>query len=411
MVNKTTLDNGLRIITEHIPTVRSASVGIWVKSGSRDELPKQAGITHFIEHTLFKGTQKRSAYQIAREIEAAGGSLNAFTSAEHTCYYARVLDTEVDTALDVLSDMMINPQFPEEELEKEKFVVLEEMKMYRDSPPDFLFEEFSSSIFKDHPLGRPIIGFEETVNSFTRSDLIHYLNKRYWPENLIVTVAGNVDHQKIVDLVQSFLGDYTQEGEMQRVDEPLSDYQVQNLHLSKKIEQTHIVVGRRSLPVNHEERQILLLTDTLLSGGMSARLHQNIREKYGYCYSIFAFNQSYGDTGMFAVYSGTDKKHVDHLRDLIFVELDKLKEAKIDGKELKEAKNQLKGKLLLSLESTGNRMTRLGKNELYFDRFITQDELVEKIESVTTDQIHDFAQRFFIKEQFSEAILTPEEDE
>lgn len=406
-VHKTTLPNGLQIVTEKIDSVKSVTVGIWVKTGSRNETDKQAGITHFLEHMLFKGTDNRSSYDIALSMEAVGGYLNAFTSTEYTCYYARCLDTKLPVALDVLSDMVRNSTFPPEEMEKEKKVVLEEMKMYRDSPEDTLFEEFSKQTFNRHPIGRPVIGFEETVSSFTRDDLFNYIRERYKPSNLIVAVAGNADHTEVVQLVSKAL-DMDEAGEVEPMDQPLSEYTPFKKELSKAIEQTHMISGRRGLYYDHKDKYLLLLANTILGGGMSSRLHQNIREKYGYCYSIGTFNQSYTDSGLFGVYIGTDKEYVNHVRELISREFELIRENLVPDQELAEAKAQLKGKLMLSQESTSNRMTRLAKSQIYFDRFVSLDELVENINSVTKSDLKDFAESFFDPMEFSETILLPE---
>ncbi len=407
-VSKSNLPNGFRVISEKIESVKSISIGIWVKTGSRNERPEQAGITHFLEHMLFKGTDSRSAYDIALSMEAVGGYLNAFTSSEYTCYYARCLDSQLERAIDVLSDMVLNPSFPEDEIEKEKKVVIEEMKMYRDSPDDFLFEEFTKQIFKDHPLGRPVIGFEETVSSFTRQDLYDYMNDRYFPGNLLIAVAGNVDHEKVVEMAAQKFGDLQREG----TDVPPSEFKDPESgrnELTKAIEQTHYVIGKRGLHTNHDDKYLLLMANTVLGGGMSSRLHQNVREKYGYCYSIHAFNQTFSDTGLYGVYVGTDKDYVDHVHELVVNELNTIRNEEVPQKELSEAKSQLKGKLLLSQENTSNRMTRLAKSELYFDRFITLDELVENIDAVSSKELLSFSENFFNPETFSEAILYPED--
>lgn len=406
-VNKTTLNNGLKIVTEDVDSVKSVAVGIWAKTGSRNETHKMAGVTHFLEHMLFKGTENRSSLDIAMSMESVGGYLNAFTSSEYTCYYSRCLNTQLERALDVLSDMVLHPSFPEDEIEKEKKVVIEEMKMYRDSPNDYLFEQFSGHIFKGHPLANSTLGFEDTVSAFERQDLYDYMDERYQPSNLLVAVAGNVDHERVVELVNDYFSAVEPEDTVYK-NPPLPDYEVDNVKLTKPIEQTHLIAGRRGLHYNHEDKYRLLLANTVLGGGMSSRLHQNVREKYGYCYSITSFNQSYSDTGLYGIYVGTDKDYVEHVRELIKAELDKLKQNPIPEQELAEAKAQLKGKLMLSVESMNNRMSRLAKSEIYFDRFVTLDELQEKIDEVDADQVQDFAQEFFDNNQFSEALLLPE---
>lgn len=406
-VEKSQLDNGLTIVTEKVERVRSVAVGVWVHTGSRDEPEEKAGITHFLEHMLFKGTETRSAFDIALSMESVGGYINAFTSNEYTCYYTRSLDTQLKQSLDVLSDMVLHSTFPDEEIEKEKRVVLEEMKMYRDSPEDYLFEAFTGKLFANHPLGRPIIGFENTVRALSREDLFQYVQERYQPWNLLVSVAGNVDHDEVREQVETHFKD-SGKGKKKQSTIPFDSYKSQREILYRPIEQTHMIIGRRGLYFDHDDKYLLLLANTVLGGGMSSRLHQNVREKYGYCYSIGTFNQSFTDSGLFGVYIGTDHEYVDHVRDLIGEEFRKLYQEAIPGKELNEAKSQLKGKLLLSQESMSNRMTRMAKSELYFKRFVTLDELVEKIDSVTEKEVQKFASDFFRPEYFSESLLLPE---
>ena len=405
-IQKTTLPSGLTIVTEKIEGVKSVTAGIWVKTGSRNEDHSQAGVTHYIEHMLFKGTSTRSAYDIAQSMESVGGYLNAFTSTEYTCYYSRCLDTQLERALDVLTDMVNHSLFEADAMEKEKKVVLEEMKMYKDSPDDYIFELFGAKLFQDHPIGRPIIGFQDTVSSFQQKDLFDYMGDRYLRDNLLVSVAGNAEHEKVVELIARSL-DRNEDSATTNIEQPLTEENVFELEESRQIEQTHMVLGRRALHFDHEDKYTLLLANTILGGGMSSRLHQNIREKYGYCYSIGTFNQSFTDAGMFGVYIGTDKNYVEHVRRLIFEEFDRMRSEPVSAKELSEAKQQLKGKLLLAQESTSNRMTRLAKSELYFGRFVTLDELVEQIDKVRPEDLIQFSEDFFKPESYSEARLVP----
>jgi len=406
-IQKSVLPNGLKIVTEHIESIKSISAGIWVKTGSRNESDAQAGITHFLEHMLFKGTENRTSFEIAQSMESVGGYLNAFTSTEYTCYYARCLDSKLEDALDVLSDMVRHSIFPEEEMQKEKNVVLEEMKMYNDSPDDFVMEEFSGQLFPDHPIGRPVLGYEETVVSFTREGLFDYIDNRYNPDNLLVAVAGNVIHEDVVKLVTRLL-DQDASGATVNETQPIPPYEVTQKELTKPIEQSHMILGRRALNYDHPDKYLLLLANTILGGGMSSRLHQNIREKYGYCYSIGPFNQSYLDSGLFGVYIGTDKDYVSHVRELITAEFMRLQEEKVGEKELSEAKAHLKGKLMLSQENTSNRMTRMAKSEIYFNRYVTLDELVENIDAVNSEDLRTFSEEFFNPEMYSETLLVPE---
>jgi len=408
-IRKTTLSNGLRIVTETIKTVRSLSAGIWVKTGSRHEKESQAGITHFLEHMLFKGTERRSPYDIAQSMEAVGGYLNAFTSPELTCYYARCLDSELETALDVLTDMVLHSRFPEDEIEKEKKVVIEEMKMYRDNPEDYVFEEFHKKLFQPHPLGRPIIGYESTVNAFQQKDLFGYLKEQYHPSNVIIAVAGNADHERVVELVEQ----YFESPEVQAQpngDQPMTDYVPTKTVLKRPIEQTHFMLGRRALSAVDDDRYKLLLANTVLGSGMSSRLNQNIREKYGYCYHIQSFMEAFRDSGIFGIYAGTDREYVDHMRELVLTELRSLRQQPIPGKELDEAKSQLKGKLLLSQESMSNRMTRLAKSEVYYERYVTLDELVAEIDRADAGQIRDLCDTFFDEDEMTETVLMPENE-
>ncbi len=407
LVQQTKLSNGLTVVSEHIPGVKSVAVGIWVKTGSRNETEEVAGITHFLEHMLFKGTESRSSYDIALSMESVGGYLNAFTSSEYTCYYARCLDEELDRAVDVLSDMILHPLFPEDEMEKEKKVVLEEMKMYRDNPQDFAFEQFNRMLFEGDALGRPVIGDEKSVQALTRDDLFNYMDQRYFPSNLVVSVAGAVGHDALLQQIQKRFEDL--HAKKEKVNgKALSQYQATSDSMKRSIEQTHYLLGRRALEADHEDKYTLLLANTILGGGMSARLHQNIREQHGYCYNIQTFNQVYSDTGIFGIYAGTDREYVKHMRSLIFEELHKMRETKVPEKELEQAKTQLKGKLLLSQENTSSRMSRLAKSMIYFDRFITLDELVEHIDEVSAAHIQQFADTFFREKAFSEFRLEPE---
>lgn len=406
-IQKSVLPNGLKIVTEQIESIKSISAGIWVKTGSRNESDEQAGITHFLEHMLFKGTENRSSFEIAQSMESVGGYLNAFTSTEYTCYYARCLDSKLEEALDVLSDMVRHSTFPEEEMQKEKNVVLEEMKMYKDSPDDFILEEFSNQVFPNHPIGRPVLGFEDTVVSFTREGLFDYIDHRYNPDNLLVAVAGNVNHEEVVRLVTELLNHETSK-ETVNEDQPIPPYEVTEKELTKPIEQAHMILGRRALNYDHPDKYLLLLANTILGGGMSSRLHQNIREKYGYCYSIGPFNQSFLDSGLFGVYIGTDSDYISHVRELIQKEFRRLQDDKVGVKELSEAKAHLKGKLMLSQESTSNRMTRMAKSEIYFNRHVTLDELVENIDAVNAEDLRTFSEEFFEPDMYSETLLVPE---
>ncbi len=405
---KTTLPNGLRVITETIPSVRSVSVGLWVFTGSRDERAEQSGISHFIEHMVFKGTQKRRMRQIAKSLESVGGYLNAFTSKEYTCYFARSLDEHLARALDVLCDLIYQPTFPEKELDKEKDVVLEEIKMYEDVPDDLIFDRFESVIYKNHNLGRPVIGYPETIQSFTREQLIDYVDTHYVPERTVISVAGHVNHNRAVKLVEKAFAQISRErGEPRSFS--INGYQPDAIIETRSIQQAHFVLGTRAYGMHDRRRFALSVLNTILGGGMSSRLNQNIREKYGYCYSIYSFLNLHSDTGDFGVYMGMDPSKIKHAEKLIRREFDKLAQKPVGTRMLAQAKSQVKGSLMLGLESMSNRMMRIARQELFFERYFTLDEIIEKVEQVTAEQILDIARELLVQDHFSRIVFLPEE--
>lgn len=409
-VRSSVLPGGIKVLSESIDSVKSITIGAWVKTGSRDESEPQSGITHFLEHMLFKGTERRTAFEIAQSMESVGGYMNAFTSVEHTCYYIRCLDSDLERAMDVLSDMILHSTFPEEEIGKEKKVVLEEMKMYKDSPEDVIFEEFNARLFSQHPLGRPIIGNENSVSSFHRDDLQSYIRLNYQPDNILIAAAGHLNHDELLDLANTYFLSEVSHSKMDRSRNAFLETGSPTFQdvITRPIEQTHMLIGRRGLSYEHRDRIPLLLANTVLSGGMSSRLHQNIREKYGYCYSVSSFSQSYSDTGLFGVYIGTDKEYTRHVRELIQKEFDQLREHLVPENEWNEVKAQLKGKLLLAQESMNNRMTRLAKSELHYGRFITLDELVQEIDEISREEVRSFSEKFLDFSDYSEVLLLPE---
>lgn len=406
LTKKTTLENGLTVTTETLKHVNIVAVGIWVKTGSRHESEQQAGITHFLEHMLFKGTERRSAYDIALSMESIGGQLNATTTSEHTCYYARCLNSQLSRALEVLSDMILHPTFPKDEIEKEKRVIMEEMKSYRDSPGSYLLQHFNKLVFDGHPLGRPVIGFEEAIANFKRQDLFDYMEDHYQPDNLLVAAAGNIEHSDITQLVHEYFPVHNPQGSANH-HPSLPPYQTQKKKLKKQSEQTHLILGRRSLGFDHDDKYKLLIANAILGGGMSSRLHQHIRERHGYVYSIKSFNESYKDTGVFNIYTSTYDKNADRVEELIWGELQNFAEGKITNKEFNRAKAQLKGKISISLENTSARMQRLAKNESYFGRFISLEELLSNIDAVKIEEIRGFMSDFFDISLFSKAVLIP----
>ncbi len=407
--SKTLLESGVRVITEAIPTVRSVAAGVWVHTGSRDEAPVQAGISHFIEHMVFKGTRRRRMQHIARRLESVGGYLNAFTSKEYTCFEARALDVNLARAIDTAADLVVDPLFPEKELQKEKCVVLEEMKMYADTPEDMIFERFERIVYANHAFGHPIIGLPDTVSALSQADLFGYLNRRYTPERIVLAAAGNLSHQAVVRAAErAFMGLRKRTSNGPEPRESLGRYMPQRVEETRPIQQAHMVLGRRGLDIGDSHRAAMNVASTILGGGMSSRLNQNIREKHGFCYNVFAFLNMHSDTGDFGVYAGTDTAHVDRVEKLVFRECAKLAGRQVSARTLSQAKNQIKGSILLGLESMNNRMTRIARQELFFGRYITLDEVLEELHNVSADDVQAVAQELFVPAEFSRMVVLPE---
>jgi predicted Zn-dependent peptidase len=405
---KTVLHNGIRVVTEYIPHVRSVSLGVWIETGSRDESETQNGISHFLEHMVFKGTTKRSAPEISRSLESVGGYLNAFTGKEHTCYYARVLDEYADLSLDVLSDLVRNATFPPKEIEREKSVVIEELRNAEDDPDDIIHDYFEKALYGSHPMGYTIIGTEKNLRSLTRHDIIRYYRSNYHPTKMVVSAAGNIEHEKFVELVSKYFGDSWNGHKPDVMDRQRPrPRKAETLELQKPIQQAHLCMGTRAYSIRSNNRYPLLVLNTLLGDGMSSRLFQNIREKYGFAYSIYSFANFQSDTGTFGVYIGTDKSHVGTSKELIQKELDKLRNKPISKAELQRTKAQLKGNMMLSLENIPSRMMRLGTSELYFKDVSTLDEILRRIDQVTTEDLLETANNLFDHETFSRVVFMP----
>ncbi len=406
MFEKSTLENGVRVVSEAIPSVRSISVGIWVYNGSRDEDLHESGISHFIEHMVFKGTSRRRMHQIAQRMEAVGGFLNAFTGKEYTCYYARSLDEHLERAIDTVCDLILAPTFPEKELAKEKEVVLEEMMMYEDNPEDYIFDRFEAALYGSHAMGRPVIGSRDTVASFTREHLFDYVERHYTPDRIVLAVAGNVRHERVRRLAEKAF-DRVHRAPAPRQGVPVNGEPPRHFVEERPINQAHLVLGCRAFGAHHPRRTALTVLNTILGGGMSSRLNQNIREKYGYCYNVYSFMNQHSDTGDFGVYMGTDVSRVERARKLILRELDRLTQQPVSPRMFRQAISQVKGSIMLGLESMGSRMMRLGRQELYYERYFSLDELLEELEAVTPEDVLDVSRQLFKPEQFSSAILLP----
>jgi predicted Zn-dependent peptidase len=403
MINKYTCQNGVRIVLEQIPTVRSVAIGIWIGTGSRNENPQTNGISHFLEHMFFKGTKTRSAKEIAESFDSIGGQVNAFTSKEYTCYYAKVLDNHSKFALDVLADMFFNSTFVEEELKKEKNVVLEEIKMYEDTPDDIVHDLLSRAVYEDHPLGYPILGTEETLNTFSGQSLKDYIHERYTPENVVVSIAGNVPETFIKE-VETYFGSYS--GGSNEEFENIPGFHSNRISRKKETEQAHLCIGFEGLKVGHEDIYSLITLNNILGGSMSSRLFQEVREQRGLAYSVFSYHSAYQDSGIVTIYGGTGAKQLDVLFETIQETLDKLKQTGITDKELTNSKEQLKGSLMLSLESTNSRMSRNGKNELLLKRHRSLDEIIEQIDQVTKAGVDEMARSIFT-DKFSVSLISP----
>jgi predicted Zn-dependent peptidase len=403
-IEMTHLANGVRVITEEMPHVRSVSVGVWVASGSRREPPELNGITHFIEHMLFKGTVNRSAEDIARSVDSIGGNLDAFTAKELVCYNTKVLDEHLSQAFDVLADLVLNPMFRDEDLVKEKGVILEELKMEEDSPDYLVHEIFTSNFWKDHSLGRPILGTKESIKRFDRDAVWNFYRDAYTPANMVITAAGHLTHARMVDLARQYFSGLAGR-ESTFVDRPPATHARIALRNKKALEQVHLCLGVPSYPLPHEERFGCYILNTLLGGGMSSRLFQNIRERQGLAYAVFSELNPYRDTGCLSIYAGTSLEAAKKVVESILKEFRELKEMQGEPEELRRAKDHLKGSLMLSLESTSSRMSNLARQEMYFGRFFSLDELVESIEGVTGEQVQRLAQRFFDQKQIALTIL------
>jgi len=408
VIAKTTLPNGVRILSEVIPTVRSVAVGVWVDSGSRDDPESMAGISHFVEHAVFKGTEKRKMPQIASRMESVGGYLNAFTSKEHTCYLTRALDSYLSRGVDSICDLVASPIFPEREIEKERNVVLEEMKMYDDAPEEYVTDQFESMIYPSQPIGCPIIGYPETVSRIRRKDLLEYVSKQYTPNQIVVSASGNLRHRTLVKSVETAFKNLRPARKNDSKKIKPSTCQATEVLLTRPIQQGHLILGRYAISIHSKHRAVMELLNIILGGGSSGRLNQKIRERYGFCYNIYSFLNMYSDCGDFGIYLGLDPSRKKQALQLIFCEFDRLAQKPVSKQALVRAKGQARGAIALGLESMSNRMIRLGKQELYFGRVISIDETIAELEAVTAGEIQTFAAEFLIPEAFSRVSLIPD---
>jgi predicted Zn-dependent peptidase len=398
------LPNGLTVITEEMQHIRSISVGIWVKTGSRDEDPEWNGISHFIEHMVFKGTKHRSAEDIARQVDSIGGNMDAFTAKECICFNVKVLDEHLPIAMDVLSDLVLNPVFDVKDIGRERGVILEEIKMDEDNPDYLVHEIFTQNFWKDHPLGKPILGTKETVRTFEQQVVFDSYQRRFNPGNLIIAAAGNINHQRFVDLVTKHF-QHMHAGTNGFHSHPPKVVPRIIMRNKKSLEQVQICIGVPCHPIAHEKRYASYILNTVLGGGMSSRLFQNIRERQGLVYAIYSDLNPYRDTGCLGVYAGTSRTSAGRVVESIIAEFRNLKSGPVPQEELRRCKDQLKGSLMLSLESSTARMSNLARQEMYFERFYDLDELIERIESVTADDLQNLANDFFRTENIAVTVL------
>lgn len=403
MYERTVLRNGIKVITHEIPHLLSVSVGVWVKMGSRYEEREKNGISHFIEHMLFKGTEKRSAQDIAREIDSVGGTLNAFTSREYTAFYAKTLKEDLTLSMDLLSDIYLHSLFGAEEISKERMVILEEINLVKDTPDDLIHDLFVMNLWKDHPLGYSILGTHETVSAITREDIRDYYENFYLGFPILVTASGRLKHRDVVEMVEEALGGLSYNGKERNPPPPQAR---PGIHVEERdLEQIHLCLGFPAIPQNHPKRYPAYLLNTIIGGGMSSRLFQEVREKRGLVYSIYSYLGCYQDAGAFTIYAGTSEGACYEVLSVILDELKRLVDEGVGEEELTRAKEQLKGNLLLGLEGSESRMVKLAKDELYHGRYIPPEEIMEEIDRVLPEEIQDLARDMIRHEQMTLVLL------
>jgi predicted Zn-dependent peptidase len=404
-VNKTTLKNGIRIVSKKMPYTCSVSMGVWVDVGARDEAVPESGLSHFIEHMIFKGTNKRSAFQIAKEFDAIGGHTNAFTTMENTCYHAKVMDTHTETMVDILSDIFINSIFDPLEVDKERPVILQEIGMVEDSPDEYIHVLTGHNFYGENPLGRSILGTPENIIRFDAKMIRNFFHRLYQPDRILISAAGNLDHDRLVDLVEPAFESIRPGNGFPRRETPRSRSVIDLNH--RKLEQMHICLSTKGLSITDPRRYAFSLLNTILGGNMSSRLFQEIREKRGLAYNVYSFISSHVDTGMFGVYVGVDPKRAHETTRLVLDEMRKLKKEPVESSELKGAIEYTKGSLLLASESTDNHMVRNAQNELHFGRDIALQTIIEKIEEVTAEDIIELANELIDAHQIALTLLGP----
>lgn len=406
MVQETTFDNGVRVVTQQVPGMHTVSIGVWVSNGARCEQPSEHGTAHFIEHLLFKGTHRRTARQITREIDSLGGVLNAFTSYEYVCYYAKALAKTLPQVVDILADMFLHSTFPADEIEKERKVVLQEIKMRDDAPEESIHDRLHQSFWKGHPLGHPILGSDQIIGSITRDTIMEFRNHWYRPSEILIAAAGGVEHRALVELLQESFS-CLQPGEPRRTLQSHGRRTVGRvLELCERdLEQTLICLGTEGLPTSSPERYSLMVLNAILGGGMSSRLFEEIREKRGLAYSVYSYVSSFADAGTLSIYAGSERERSCEAVTIILEEMSRLRDEAVPQDELEAAREQIKGKILMSLESSDSYMSRLARSYLNFGRYQPLDEIMAGFDAVTADDLQQLATRLFRDETLNIQIM------
>jgi predicted Zn-dependent peptidase len=403
-IHREVLPNGITIITEQMDHIRSVSLGVWLKVGSRDEQAEENGLSHFVEHMVFKGTEHRSAEEIARQVDSIGGNMDAFTGKEMVCFNMIVLDEHLPIAVDVLSDMVLHPVFDETEVGRERGVIVEEIKMDEDNPDALVHETFMQNFYRNHALGLPILGTKDTVRKFDREKTLAYYRSKFLPENIVITAAGHVQHDTLVNLLRKEFEALPRGTNGFHGEAPKTSSRI-ILRNKKSLEQVQICIGVPSYQVNHERRFVGYVLNTLLGGGMSSRLFQNVRERQGLAYAIFSELNPFKDTGCLAVYAGTSRESARKVVESVMRELREVKSGELSEDEVKRAKDQLKGSLMLSLESSMARMSNLARQEMYHDRFMGMDEIIERVQAVTRENVVESANDMFQTDKIAVTVL------
>ena len=405
MYRKDTLTNGIRVVSETLPKSRSVSIGVWVKIGARHEPMELGGVSHFIEHMLFKGTRKRTAKDIATEIDSLGGEMNAFTSQETTTYYVKVLDEHLADAIDILADILQASKFDKDDMERERKVILEEIKGVEDTPDDYIHELFTSTVWPDHALGRPILGTRETIRALKHKDLLTYRNTYYSPKEIVISVAGNFEHDRLIDLLEKVFGKLAAPETAKQTEIPV--FRSAMTVKKRQLEQVQVCLGCKGLSYTHDDRYVVLALNAVLGNSMSSRLFQEVREQNALAYSIYSYVSAYRDTGLITVYAGTDPTSAVEAIKLIVKEIRKLRDEGITSAEETRVKNQIKGNLVLSLESSNSHMSRIARQEIYFGKYLSVDDVIKGVDRVTAADIVRLAGEFFARESLALSILGP----